>query len=151
MAVNEDSETNGKTFTYTGNKCDGWTGHIEGDNHTVAGNMLVGSEVVEETSKAFETAEGPFEERLLIAMEAGEIAGGDKRGDNLSAALLVHAPESKLYHNLRVDKPGTPIDDLLEAYEVARETEQEDNEAQLRESWGEDYPDQVLISQFVTE
>lgn len=137
-------EASGETFVYTGEKCDGWAGHRRGEKHTVAGNMLAGPEVVDETSRAFREADGPFEERLLEAMDAGEEAGGDKRGDNLSAALLVHAEPSKLYHNLRVDEPGSPIDGLWAAYETAREQEEADYSEQLLEAWGEGYPDSIL-------
>ena len=137
-------EASGETFAYTGGKCDGWAGHREAEDHTVAGNMLAGPEVVDEMSRAFREADGSFEERLLTAMDAGEEAGGDKRGDNLSAALLVHAEPSKLYHNLRVDEPGSPIKGLWAAYETAREQEEADYGDQLVEAWGEDYPESIL-------
>lgn len=137
-------ETNGTSYGYTGEKCEEWAGHTTGQHHTVAGNTLVGVDVIEAMSTAFQTADGPFEERLLTALEAGETAGGDKRGDNLSAALLVHGPTPKLYHNLRVDTPGEPIDDLWEAYEVARETEADADESRLREIWGSEYDDSIV-------
>lgn len=137
-------EASGETFVYTGAKCDGWAGHREGEDHTVAGNMLAGADVVDEMSRAFREADGPFEERLLTALDAGEAAGGDKRGDNLSAALLVHGEPTKLYHNLRVDEPGSPIEGLWAAYETARDQEEADYTDQLAEAWGEDYPESVL-------
>lgn len=136
--------TEGETFVYTGEKCDGWAGHREGVDHTVAGNMLMGADVVEAMSREFANNNGPFEDRLLSALDAGEDAGGDKRGDNLSAALLVHAEPSKLYHNLRVDEPGSPIDGLWSAYETAREQEEADYSDQLVEAWGDAYPESIL-------
>lgn len=137
-------ELSGETFAYTGEKCDGWAGHRVEADHTVAGNMLAGAEVVDEMSRAFREADGPFEERLLTALEAGEEAGGDKRGDNLSAALLVHAEPSKLYQNLRVDEPGSPIKGLWAAYQAAREQEEADYGDKLVEAWGEEYPESIL-------
>lgn len=133
----------GQTYAYTGEKCVGWAGHVEAEDHTTAGNMLVGERVVESMSGAFEEATGPLEERLLTALEAGEEAGGDKRGDNLSAALLVHGPESRLSHNLRVDRPGQPIEDLWAAYHTARETDETDDRERLDEHWGGEMPDSV--------
>lgn len=135
---------NGETFTYTGEKCVEWAGHVEAENHTTAGNMLASAEVVEQASAAYETSDGLLEKRLIDALEAGEEAGGDKRGDNLSAALLVHAPEPKLCHNLRVDKPGSPIDDLRSAYETARESEKKTDLSEIEEMWGGPIPDTVL-------
>ena len=136
-------ESGGRKFSYTGDHAVSWAGHDDGENHTVAGNMLAGEETIQATSEAFEESEGSFEERLLTALEAGEEAGGDKRGDNISAALLIHAPEPKLYHNLRVDKPGSPIADLREAYDVAKETE-EDLPNDVRDDVGEDYPESLI-------
>ncbi|MFB6219996.1 MAG: DUF1028 domain-containing protein [Halolamina sp.] len=136
-------EADGTTHAYTGEKCVEWAGHLVGENHTVAGNMLVGEEVIEATSDAFKEATGRFTSRLLTALEAGEAAGGDKRGDNLSAAVLVHAETPKLYHNLRVDTPGQPIADLWDAYEAAVETERGMDDEEMAEFWGGPVPDSV--------
>lgn len=132
----------GDTFTYTGEKANDWAGHIERDDHTAAGNILVGGNVLEAMSDAFTAADGPLPERLLAALEAGEAAGGDSRGDNLSAALLVRGPESSLRHNLRVDDPGEPIQGLRNGYEAAVETENVDDDG-MRELWGDEYPDSL--------
>jgi len=133
----------GDTFTYTGEMCDEWAGHINGEKHTTAGNLLSGPDVVKSMSEAFNSAAGPLEERLLSALEAGEQAGGDKRGDNWSAALLFHAPSSKLYHNLRVDNPGTPIEGLWNAYEKAREAESNMDGSELENHWSGPAPDSI--------
>lgn len=138
-------EVSGETFAYTGEKATDWAGQLTGDLHTVAGNTLVGAEVVDAMSEAFTAADGPLSTRLLMALEAGEDAGGDKRGDNLSAALLVHASEPKLYHNLRVDDPGNPISGLREGYETAREHYSGETDTdELVETWGEEYPKSVV-------
>lgn len=134
-------DAGGRTFTHTGDDCVEWAGHAEGENHTVAGNMLDGGDVVEELSRAYDEAEGRFSERLLTALEAAQAAGGDKRG-KISAALLVHAPEPKLYHNLRVDDSDRPVEDLREAYERAKETEAELPEV-AADQLGE-YPEELV-------
>lgn len=132
----------GSQFTYTGERCVGWAGHVEGEHHTAAGNMLVGERVVTASSETFAESEGPLAERLLEALEAGEAVGGDKRGDNLSAALLVRGPESKLYHNLRVDDPGNPIEGVRRGYDVAVEAETAERESPPQ-GWEEDYPESI--------
>ena len=138
-------EVTGETYAYTGEKATEWAGHVTGENHTAAGNCLVGEAVVEALSEGFREADGPLSNRLLAALEAGEEAGGDARGDNLSAALLVHAPEPKLYHNLRVDEPGDPIAGLRSGYETAREYyEGETDDSEIVDAWGEDYPESVV-------
>lgn len=136
-------EADGTTHAYTGEKCVEWAGHRVEETHTVAGNMLVGEEVVDAVSEAFVDATGRFTKRLITALEAGEAAGGDKRGDNLSAAVLVWAEQPKLYHNLRVDKPGEPIADLEEAYEAALSTERGMDDDEMAEFWGGPVPDSV--------
>lgn len=115
-------DADGRTFAFSGEDCVEWFGATEGENHTVAGNMLAGPAVVEEMSETFEATAGELSGRLLETLEAGQSAGGDKRG-KISAALLVHAPEPKLYHNLRVDASDDPVADLRAAYERAVETE----------------------------
>lgn len=135
-------EVGGGRFQYTGERCAEWAGHGRGSHYTAAGNMLVGNEVIAEAGHRFEQVEGPLAERLLEALEAGEAVGGDKRGDNLSAALLVSAPESSLTHNLRVDNPGEPIKGLRNAYEAAVEAEASDDSAVI-DTWGEEYPESV--------
>jgi len=133
----------GESFTYTGEKCNEWAGHVDGGDHTTAGNLLAGPEVVESMSEAFESAGGPLEERLITALEAGEAAGGDKRGDNWSAALLVHAPTPELYHNLRVDDPGDPIGGIRRGYENANAETGETDHSELEAQWGGEVPESV--------
>src|SRR6267142_6953502 len=95
-----------RAFCHTGASCVPWCGHEQGDVFTVAGNMLAGPDVIAAMSRAFrehDIEQRDFSERLLLALEAGQKAGGDKRGKQ-SAALLVAAPrEPRMYHNLRVD------------------------------------------------
>ncbi|QCJ47206.1 DUF1028 domain-containing protein [Haloprofundus sp. MHR1] len=116
------------TFAFSGEECNGWYGHVEGENYTVAGNLLVGEEVVEATADAYEsTANGdaPLAERLIEALEAGHEVGGDKREELpvQSAALLVTRTGEDadgFTDDLRVDATETPVADLRATYEEAK-------------------------------
>ena len=88
-----------------------------GDGYVAAGNMLVGYETVEAMSESFKNSSGlQLSERLLRSLEAGQNAGGDKRG-RVSAALLVASSELKMYHNLRVDDDTDPVKKIRQIYD----------------------------------
>jgi uncharacterized Ntn-hydrolase superfamily protein len=107
-----------RTFCHTGANCVPWCGHQEESSFTVAGNMLTGPEVLQAMADAFTRAEEhEFSERLLLALEAGQAAGGDKRGKQ-SAALLVASGEPRMYHNLRVDDHADPVAELRRIYDL---------------------------------
>ena len=110
----------GRIGQHTGAKCVDWCGATGGDGFSVAGNMLVGPRVIEETARAFKASTKPFAERLIEAMEAGEVAGGDKRGRQ-SAALLVYSGEQYANLNLRVDDHADPLAELRRLYDKAHE------------------------------
>jgi uncharacterized Ntn-hydrolase superfamily protein len=110
----------GRIGQHTGAKCVDWCGATGGDGFSVAGNMLVGPRVIEETAWAFKASTKPFAERLIEAMEAGEVAGGDKRGRQ-SAALLVYSGEQYASLNLRVDDHADPLAELRRIYDKAHE------------------------------
>ena len=106
-------------FAHTGARCVEWCGHWVGAGVTVAGNMLVGERVIPAIAEAFAaTQDAELAERLLRALEAGEVAGGDTRGKQ-SAALLVASEWPRGYHNLRVDDDVDPVAELRRVYEVA--------------------------------
>jgi uncharacterized Ntn-hydrolase superfamily protein len=108
-------------FAFTGQNCVEWAGHHVGDGYTVAGNMLVGPQVIEAMAAAFEdAASAELSERLLRALEAGQQAGGDKRSKQ-SAALLVASPDPSWYHNLRVDDHADPVNELWRIYNLVVE------------------------------
>jgi len=123
------------TFAFSGEECSGWFGHVEGEGYTVAGNLLTGESVVDETAAAYEAsapadgeaADAPLAERLIDALAAGHAEGGDKREDLhvQSAALLVESTADPAvdpyYNDLRVDATETPVADLRETYEHAVE------------------------------
>src|SRR5690349_16319162 len=109
----------GRIAAHTGSGCIDWCGHLAGEEFSVAGNMLVGASVIEATAAAYRAAEGPFAQRLLAALDAGDAEGGDKRGRQ-SAALLIYAGEDYPYLDLRVDDHETPLPELRRLWEVAR-------------------------------
>ncbi len=111
----------GRFAAFTGADCIDWCGHETRETFSVAGNMLAGPAVIAETIRAYEaTAALPFARRLLAAMQAGEAAGGDKRGRQ-SAALLIHDGEDYPLYDLRVDDHPDPLHELARLEEVARQ------------------------------
>ena len=114
-------DRNGQAAAYTGSACIDWCGQLLRDGYSVAGNMLAGPRVLEETAKAFDnTASLPLAERFLAALEAGEAAGGDKRGKQ-GAALRIHATEDYPFLDLRVDDHEDPVRELRRLYEKSLE------------------------------
>jgi len=109
-----------RAFCHTGAECVPWCGHEEGPDFTVAGNMLAGPDVIAAMAGTFRKSDGELASRLLLALEAGQAAGGDKRGKQ-SAALLVASPEPRMYHNLRVDDHGDPVGELRRIYDLVVE------------------------------
>jgi uncharacterized Ntn-hydrolase superfamily protein len=114
-------DTAGRCAAFTGNACIGWCGHRLFAGYSVAGNMLAGPRVIEGTAAAYAAAGGrPFAERLLAAMDAGEAAGGDKRGKQ-GAALLIYTTEEYPFLDLRVDDHPEPLVELRRLYEASFE------------------------------
>jgi uncharacterized Ntn-hydrolase superfamily protein len=114
-------DTQGRSAAYTGADCIDWAGRGAGEAVSVAGNMLAGAAVIEETLATYlANPDTPFVERLLLAMDAGEAAGGDKRGRQ-SAALVIQGPEPYRRLDMRVDDHAEPLAELRRLYGVARE------------------------------
>jgi uncharacterized Ntn-hydrolase superfamily protein len=111
----------GRIAAHTGKDCVDWCGHLAGNGFSIAGNMLAGGAVLDETAKAYvANANVAFAQRLLAAMRAGEGAGGDKRGKQ-SAALLIHGEEEWSALDLRVDDHADPLAELERLERVSRE------------------------------
>jgi uncharacterized Ntn-hydrolase superfamily protein len=111
----------GRQAAHTGADCIDWCGHVIGDGVSVAGNMLAGEQVITDTLAAYQAhPELAFAERLLTAMEAGEAAGGDKRGKQ-SAALRIHRSEDFPWLDLRADDHPDPLAELRRLFDVAQE------------------------------
>ena len=114
-------DAGGRVAAYTGSQCVDWCGHIKGDGFSIAGNMLAGGGVLDDTAKTYIANENlPFAQRLIVAMRAGEAAGGDKRGRQ-SAALLIHGNEEWSALDLRVDDHTDPLGELERLEQVSRE------------------------------
>lgn len=104
---------------HTGSACVDWCGHKIYENFSVAGNMLAGPQVLEATAQAYLASAGrPLAQRLIAAMQAGEAAGGDKRGKQ-SAALRIQGMEDYAELDLRVDDHVDPLTELQRLYDVS--------------------------------
>lgn len=114
-------DASGRVSAHTGAQCVDWNGHIHGDGFSLAGNMLAGPHVLDDTAAAYLGNEAaPFPRRLIAAMKAGEAAGGDKRGKQ-SAALLVYGEEEWSDLDLRVDDHIEPLAELDRLERISRE------------------------------
>ena len=114
-------DAKGRIAAFTGSACIDWCGQLAGEGFSVAGNMLAGAAVLEKTALAFERAKDlSFAERLIAALEAGEAAGGDKRGKQ-AAALLIHTTEDYPFLDLRVDDHAEPLAELRRLYDKSLE------------------------------
>jgi len=111
----------GRIAQHTGTDCVPWCGHVARPDISVAGNMLAGPEVIADMLQAFlDNPDLPFAERLLVAMQAGEDAGGDKRGKQ-AAGLLIHAGQPYPSVDLRVDDHVDPLTELRRLKAVSEE------------------------------
>ncbi|WIG60024.1 MAG: hypothetical protein OJF49_002772 [Ktedonobacterales bacterium] len=110
-------DTQGRSATYTGPGCYPWAGGIAGPNFAAQGNILVGAETVAALAETFQSATGPLWHRLVAALAAGQRAGGDSRGQQSAALLVVRAKGGYGGFNdrlldLRVDDHPQPIAEL---------------------------------------
>ena len=109
-------DAEGNVAVHTGVECIEWCGHVIGEGFCVAGNMLVGPQVIEDTAQFYDAGnELPFAERLIAAMQAGDAAGGDKRGKQ-AVALMICTTEAYPALDLRVDDHPDPLVELNRLY-----------------------------------
>ncbi len=108
-------DAQGRSACYTGVNCSEWAGHIAGHHYAVQGNILVSEEVVAQMARTFERSKGTLGERLLAALQAGQEAGGDRRGKQ-SAALVVVKEGVPRFIDLRVDDHAEPIKELARLF-----------------------------------
>jgi uncharacterized Ntn-hydrolase superfamily protein len=113
-------DARGRIAANTGADCIGWCGSVLGVDISVAGNMLAGPNVVSRTLAAFEAATGPLADRLLAALEAGEAAGGDKRGKQ-SAALKICTRDPYPDLDIRADDHPDPLAELRRLLAVSQQ------------------------------
>jgi uncharacterized Ntn-hydrolase superfamily protein len=110
-------DAKGRAAAFTGKRCLPWAGHIVGKRFAVQGNILAGEQVVKAMAKAFQETQGELAERLMAALEAGEQAGGDARGKQSAAILVVrkgagYGGFDDRYIDLRVDDHPEPVKEL---------------------------------------
>jgi len=111
----------GEIAAHTGEACMDWAGHVSARGVSVAGNMLAGPDVVAASLDAYLSAANlPMPDRMLAALRAGEVAGGDRRGRQ-AAALRVHQGQDYAALDLRVDDHADPLGELDHLLDVARE------------------------------
>jgi uncharacterized Ntn-hydrolase superfamily protein len=114
-------DVKGRTACHTGAGCLHWAGHHLGPGFSVAGNMLTGPQVLKQTSASYlSTAHLPLSRRLVVAMQAGETAGGDRRGRQ-SAALLIFRNDEWSSLDIRVDDHPDPLSELDRLERVSNE------------------------------
>ena len=106
-------DAGGVSAAYTGSECMAWAGHESGPGFSAQGNILVSEETVKAMAEAFRTTDGILGERLMRALEAGQAAGGDSRGMQSAAILIVrekggYGGYNDRYCDLRVDDHATP-------------------------------------------
>ncbi len=113
-------DKDGGSATFSGDECTTWYGGINGPDFAAQGNMLIRGETVSAMAASFlATAELDLSERLVQALEAGQAAGGDKRGRQCAALLVVDKEEFPLW-DIRVDENPNPVPELRRIYEIAR-------------------------------
>jgi len=112
----------GGTANFTGKGCFKWAGGEAGKNYTCQGNILTGPEVVEAMARAFEGSQGkPLAERLIMALDAAQKVGGDRRGKQSAHLLVVkknggYGGYGDRWIDIRVDDHPEPIDELKRLY-----------------------------------
>src|ERR1019366_2218530 len=113
-------DATGRIAQHTGANCVSWAGHVAAENVSVAGNMLSGEATVRATLAAYLSASGSMAERLLTALEAGEQAGGDKRGKQ-SAGLKIASNDPYPDLDIRADDHPDPLSELRRLYRISLE------------------------------
>ena len=117
----------GGTATFSGTGCVGWAGGRTGEHFAAQGNILVGSDVVDAMVAAFQDHDGELCDRLLASLLAGDRAGGDRRGRQSAALLVVRAGggyegRNDRYIDLRVDDHPSAPTELSRLFEVWDDT-----------------------------
>lgn len=116
-------DSKGEAAAFTGSQCYPYAGHVVGDGYAVQGNILAGPEVLEAMASAFENSGGELVDRLIKALEAGERAGGDRRGKQSAAVIVLregggYAGLSDKYVDIRVDDHEEPVKELIRIFEL---------------------------------
>jgi len=113
----------GHAAAFTGEACMDWAGHVVGENFTCQGNILAGPEVARDMAAAYQRSGAAFPERLIAALRAGQAAGGDRRGQQSAAILVVkekggYGGWNDKAMELRVEDHPHPIEELARLISV---------------------------------
>jgi uncharacterized Ntn-hydrolase superfamily protein len=111
-------DARGRAATFTGSECFEWAGGTTGELYAAQGNILVGGETVEAMARTYRETQGDLATRLLSALDAGQAAGGDSRGKQSAALLVVregggYGGDNDRVVDLRVDDHPDPIRELV--------------------------------------
>ncbi len=111
----------GGSAAFTGKSSDTWHGDLVAHNYALAGNRLLSEQTLLAMKSSFEKdSEAPLSQRLLTALKAGQVAGGDKQGHQ-SAAIKIYGDQDFPLLDLRVDEHPEPIDELQRVFDIANE------------------------------
>ncbi len=116
-------DAQGQVAAHTGSDCHDWAGHKTGNGFSVQGNLLAGEAVIEAMASGFLTSEGELADRLVRALRAGEVAGGDRRGKQSAAIHVVrvnggYGGDNDRYLDLRVDDAPEPVLALMDLVQL---------------------------------
>ena len=116
-------DARGRAAAFTGDECFEWAGHVVGRTYAVQGNILTGEEVVKAMARAFESTDGDLPVRLLAGLTAGQKAGGDRRGQQSAALLVVrkrggYGGFNDRWIDVRVDDHPAPIEELIRVFNL---------------------------------
>lgn len=116
-------DADGTAAAYTGTACLDWAGHLTGAGYACQGNLLTGEAVVQAMADTFEAMDAPLAQRLLAALAAGQDAGGDRRGQQSAALLVVregggYGGTCDRLVDLRVDDHNQPIVELQRLFQL---------------------------------
>jgi uncharacterized Ntn-hydrolase superfamily protein len=115
-------DARGGAAAFTGVKCPSWAGHEVGDGYACQGNILFGAAVVRAMARSYESTPGDIADRLLAALAAGQREGGDRRGMQSAALLVVRQGRgyggSDRWIDVRVDDHASPIEELVRVFRL---------------------------------
>jgi len=118
-------DAKGRSATFTGKKCFDWAGGRTGPDYSIQGNILVSEATVDAMEKAFLGTKGPLADRLLAAIKAGAEAGGDRRGRQSAALVVVrkgasYDAKSDRYIDISVYDAKDPIAEIFRLYDLQK-------------------------------
>lgn len=116
-------DTRGRAASFTGKECFDWAGHVVGKGYAIQGNILAGEDVIKSMARAYESTDGDLPVRLLAALSAGQRAGGDRRGQQSAALLIVredggYGGFNDRWVDVRVDDHPAPIEELIRIFNI---------------------------------